>query len=112
MSTIDFSSPRAAARAFTPKLADYVEAPLFSQVWQDPALAPRDRSIATVTALIAGGHVDELPAHLRRAIENGVTATELSGLITHLAFYVGFPAAITASAVAHASLGELAEATA
>jgi 4-carboxymuconolactone decarboxylase len=109
MSTIDFSSPREAARAFTPKLTGFVEAPLFSTVWPDTDLAKRDRSLATVAALIAGGHANELPAHLRRAIENGVTKRELSGLITHLAFYVGFPGAITASAIATATLGGLDE---
>ena len=105
MNTIDFSSPREAARAFTPKLTGLVEAPLYSQVWADSDLSKRDRSLATVAVLIATGHAEELPAHLRRAIENSVTRTELSGLITHLAFYAGFPAAITASAIANATLG-------
>lgn len=109
MSSIDFTSPREAARAFTPKLTGYVEEPLYSKVWPDTELSRRDRSIATVAALIAGGHADELPAHLRRAIEHGVSKRELSALITHMAFYVGFPSAITASAVAHATLGGLEE---
>jgi 4-carboxymuconolactone decarboxylase len=106
MSRIDFSSPREAARAFTPKLSAFVDHTLYPQIWNDPALAPRDRSLITVAALIAGGHFDELPAHLRRALANGVTRDELSAAITHLAFYVGFPAAISASAVANATLGE------
>lgn len=105
MAEPDFSSPREAARAFTPKLAKFVESPLFDQVWADADLAPRDRSIATVAALIATGAFEELPAHLRRAEQNGVTKQELSALITHLAFYVGFPRAITASAVAQRTLG-------
>jgi 4-carboxymuconolactone decarboxylase len=104
MAEPDFTSPREAARAFTPKLARFVESPLFDQVWADPDLAPRDRSIATVAALIARGAFEELPAHLRRAESNGVRREELSALITHLAFYVGFPAAITASAIAHQTL--------
>ncbi len=102
----DFSSPREAARPFTPKLASFVESPLFDQVWSDPALSLRNRSVATGAALIATHSFDELPAHLRRAEKNGCTGAELSALITHLAFYVGFPAAITASAVAHQTFGE------
>lgn len=69
-------------------------------MWSDPALSPRERSIATVAALVALYRPDELPAHLRRALDNGVTRPELSALITHLAFYAGFPAAISASAIA------------
>lgn len=102
----DFSSPREAARPFTPKLAEFVEHPLFDQVWSDPALSPRIRSVATVAALVATHGFDELPAHLRRAETNGCTRAELAALITHLAFYVGFPAAITASAIAHQTFGE------
>ena len=106
MSHADFSSPREAARAFTPKLAALVDSTLYPQVWSDPALAPRERSLITIAALIAGGHLDELPAHLRRAVGNGVTHDELAAAITHLAFYAGFPAAISASAVAQATLAE------
>ncbi|MDQ0011362.1 4-carboxymuconolactone decarboxylase [Luteibacter jiangsuensis] len=109
MSKIDFTSPREAARAFTPKLTGFVEEPLYSKVWPDADLVPRDRSLVTAATLIAGGHAEELPAHLRRAVENGVTKRELSGLITHMAFYVGFPAAITASAIANATLGAIEE---
>lgn len=104
MSNIDFSHPREAARAFTPELSAFVDNTLYPDIWSDPALAPRDRSLITVAALIAGGHTDELPAHLRRAVGNGLTQDELSAAITHLAFYVGFPAAITASAIAQATL--------
>jgi 4-carboxymuconolactone decarboxylase len=106
MSQANFSSPREAARVFTPKLAEFVDTMLYPEVWSDPALSPRDRSLVTVAALTAGGHLDELPAHLRRAVDNGVTHDELAAVITHLAFYVGFPAAISASAVAQATLNE------
>ncbi len=104
MSPIDFTSPREAARAFTPALTAFVEEPLYSQVWKDPALSKRDRSLVTVAALVTLHAEHELPAHLRRARENGVSDAELSALITHLAFYAGFPAAITASAIAAATL--------
>ena len=105
MAHSDFSSPREAARAFTPKLSAFVDDTLYPQIWSDPALSPHDRSLVTVAALIAGGHLDELPSHLRRAVSNGVTQEELAAAITHLAFYAGFPAAISASAVAQATLG-------
>lgn len=106
MSTINFNSPREAARAFTPKLSQFIDTTLYPQVWGDPALSPRDRSLITVAALIAGGHSEELPAHLRRALDNGVLQSEISAAITHLAFYVGFPGAITASAIANATFTE------
>jgi 4-carboxymuconolactone decarboxylase len=97
-------SPREMARAFTPKLTQLVENPLYSDVWSDPSLSARDRSIATVAAVIALYRPEELPAQLRRAIDNGVTRDELSALITHIAFYAGFPAAISASAIAARTL--------
>jgi 4-carboxymuconolactone decarboxylase len=109
MSHADFISPREAARAFTPKLSAFVDETLYPRIWSDPALSPRDRSLVTVAALIAGGHLDELPSHLRRAVDNGVTQEELAAAITHLAFYAGFPAAISASAVAQATLGPQAQ---
>jgi 4-carboxymuconolactone decarboxylase len=104
MKKIDFSSPREAARPFTPKLAELVAHPLYSQVWSDPDLSPRDRSLITVAALVTLGLVDELPVHLRRGIANGLTRTELAAAITHLGFYAGFPAALRASAHAAAAL--------
>jgi 4-carboxymuconolactone decarboxylase len=102
-------SPREAARSFTPDLTRYVEDPLYSKVWEGAALSKRDRSIATVAALVALHALDELPAHLRRGVENGVTKIEFSELITHLAFYAGFPAAISASVRAAETLGPLSE---
>jgi 4-carboxymuconolactone decarboxylase len=94
------------AHAFTPQLTVLVDNPLFSDVWADPALSPRDRSIATVAALVALYRPEQLPAHLRRACDNGVTRDELAALITHVAFYAGFPAAISASAIAARTLTE------
>jgi 4-carboxymuconolactone decarboxylase len=94
------SSPRGAARRFTPELADLVDSPLYDQVWPDQRLSPRNRSIATLSALVALYRPDELRAHLRRGIDNGLTTDEISALITHIAFYAGFPAAISASVIA------------
>jgi 4-carboxymuconolactone decarboxylase len=93
-------SPREAARRFTPELTELVNNPLYSDVWTDARLSPRDRSIATVAALTVLYRPDELPAHLRRAVDNGLALDEISALITHVAFYGGFPAAISASIIA------------
>jgi 4-carboxymuconolactone decarboxylase len=79
-----------------PKLADLTEKVLFGDVWERPGLSKRDRSIVTVSALVAMNRTEQLPFHLRRALENGVTKDELVELITHLAFYSGWPTAMSA----------------
>jgi 4-carboxymuconolactone decarboxylase len=71
-----------------------------SDVWTDARLSPRDRSIATLAALTVLYRPEELPAHLRRARDNGLTNDEISALITHCAFYGGFPSAISTSMIA------------
>ncbi|MET9012770.1 carboxymuconolactone decarboxylase family protein [Streptomyces olivaceoviridis] len=81
---------------FAPKLAELTDDVLFEDVWNRPELAARDRSLITVAALVAGGDADQLRFHLGRAKENGVTETELIEAITHLAFYAGWPKAMTA----------------
>ena len=83
-----------------PKLAELTDDVLFDDVWNRPGLAPRDRSLVTVAALVAGGDTTQLTFHLDHARQNGVTETELVEAITHLAFYVGWPKAISAVAVA------------
>jgi 4-carboxymuconolactone decarboxylase len=98
-------SPREAARAFTPELTALIETPLYDQVWADTRLSARDRSLATVAACVVLARPAELRAQLVRAVENGVTRTEISALITHLAFYAGFPAAVEASVAARDSIG-------
>jgi 4-carboxymuconolactone decarboxylase len=85
---------------FAPKLVDYTDRVLFGEVWPGAEVSQRDRSIVTVTALVAGGHTEQLPFHLKRALENGVTREELIGIITHLAFYAGWPRAMSAITVA------------
>ena len=99
--------PRDRARPFTPQLAALVDDPLFAQVWERSGLSKRDRSLITVAALVVLYRPEQLAAHLIRARDNGVTKEELSEAITHLAFYGGFPAAISASAIAHDTLGAL-----
>ena len=83
-----------------PKLADLTEKVLFGDVWERPGLSKRDRSVITVSALVAMNRTEQLPYHLRRALENGVTQDELVELITHLAFYSGWPTAMSAMSLA------------
>ena len=73
---------------------------LFADVWERPGLSKRDRSLITVAALIALNRPEQLRAHLQRARENGVTKDEAVEVITHLAFYAGWPNAINAITVA------------
>ena len=87
-----------------PALDDYTQRVLFGDVWERPGLSKRDRSLITVAALIAGYRVNELPFHLRRAVENGLSRDELIEVITHLAFYAGWPAANTAVGIARDAL--------
>ena len=78
-------SPRQLAAAFTPQLTELIEQPLYSDVWSDPALSPRDRSLATLGAVVALVRPDELPAQLRRARDNGVTPRAALKTVTALA---------------------------
>ena len=83
-----------------PRLAEITDTILFDDVWQRPGLSPRDRSLITVASLIALYRGNELPFHLKRALENGVSREEIVETITHLAFYSGWPTASTAIAIA------------
>ncbi len=85
---------------FDPKLAELTDNVLFADVWERPGLSKRDRSLITVAALIALNRPEQLRAHLQRARENGVTRDEVVEMITHLAFYAGWPNAINAISMA------------
>lgn len=85
---------------FAPKLAELTDDVLFGDVWARSELSPRDRSLVTVAALVANGNTEQLAGHLNRALENGVTEAELAEVITHLAFYAGWPRAMSAVRVA------------
>lgn len=85
---------------FAPKLVELTDNVLFGDVWARPDLSPRDRSLVTVSALIAMNRPEQLRSHLVRARDNGVTQAEVIETITHLAFYAGWPSAITAISVA------------
>ena len=94
------SASRDKVRAVVPKMIDLTEKVLFGDVWERPGLSKRDRSLIVVATLIALGRERQLTGHLERALNNGVTKAELSEVITHLAFYAGWPAAMTAALVA------------
>jgi 4-carboxymuconolactone decarboxylase len=90
---------------FAPKLVELTDDVLFGDVWERPQLSKRDRSLITCAALVATGKTEQMNFHFPRALENGVTQEELVELITHLAFYVGWPNAMSAIARAKELLG-------
>lgn len=83
----------------TPSLVQYTTDVLFRDLWLRPALAPRDRSMVTVSALIATGQVAQITYHLNRAMDNGLTHEEAGEVLGHLAFYAGWPNAFSAAPV-------------
>ena len=97
---------QAAIGDFAPKLAEITDDVLYGDIWERPELSKRDRSLATVAALIALNRPDQLRSHLRIARQNGVTQEELIETITHLAFYAGWPNAVTAIGVAREVFGQ------
>ena len=91
---------RAVMHEISPKLAELSANVLFGDVWERPGLSKRDRSLITVASLIALYRTDQLRGHIRRALDNGVTKEEISEVITHMAFYGGWPTAANAVQVA------------
>ena len=85
---------------FAPKLAELTDDVLFGDVWAREELSPRDRSLVTVAALIANGNTEQLRGHLNLAKTNGLSEAELAEVMIHLAFYAGWPRAISAILVA------------
>jgi 4-carboxymuconolactone decarboxylase len=79
-----------------PKLAELTDDILFDDIWERPGLSKRDRSLITVSTLVALNRTEQLPFHLRRALENGIRKEEVIEVITHLAFYSGWPTAMSA----------------
>ncbi len=93
---VEPTAAQKALGAFAPKLVELTDEVLFADVWERPQLSKRDRSLVTCAALVATGRTEQMNFHFPRAIENGVTQSELVELITHLAFYVGWPNAMSA----------------
>ncbi len=100
MAKLAGSSAREKVRAVVPKLIDLTEKVVYGDVWERPGLSKRDRSLITVAALIALYRGDQLRVHLQRALDNGLSRDELGEVITHLAFYSGWPTAMSAAAIA------------
>jgi 4-carboxymuconolactone decarboxylase len=90
-----------------PKFAELSDGVLFGDVWERPQLSKRDRSLITCAALVALGKTDQMNSHFPRAIQNGVTRDELIEMITHMAFYSGWPSAVTAVAKAREIFAKL-----
>lgn len=103
------SSPMKDARQalgeIAPKLAELGDKVLFGDIWERPGLSKRDRSLITCTALVALGRTEQMATHFPRALDNGVTHDEIIEMITHMAFYAGWPAAATAAFRAKEILG-------
>jgi 4-carboxymuconolactone decarboxylase len=89
-----------------PKLAELGREVLFGDVWERPELSKRDRSLITVAALITGYRHEQMAGHMKRALDNGVTAEELVEVVSHLAFYAGWPCAVTAAGILGTVLDE------
>ncbi len=85
---------------FAPALVGFTDDVLFGKVWERTELSPKERSLVTVAALVTGGNPEQLEFHLGFARDNGATEEELIEAITHLAFYAGWPKAMSAMAVA------------
>ncbi|HUC68991.1 MAG TPA: carboxymuconolactone decarboxylase family protein [Stellaceae bacterium] len=100
MATQQPTTARDKVRTVAPKLIDLTEKVLFGDVWERPGLKKRDRSLITVAALVALNRSEQLRGHLERALQNGVTKDEIVELITHMAFYAGWPNAMTSALVA------------
>lgn len=94
------TTARDVVRQVAPKLIELSEKVLYADVWERPGLSKRDRSLITVAALIALGRSEQLKGHLERGLANGLKRDEIGEAITHLAFYAGWPAAMTAGRVA------------
>ena len=95
------SAKRDRIKDFVPALVDYTNEVVYGDLWERPGLSKRDRSLITVAALIASYRPEQLKTHLGRALNNGVTKEEISEIITHLAFYAGWPAAMSAAQLAY-----------
>ena len=87
---------------FAPKMVELSDGLLYGEIWERPGLSKRDRSLITLSAIIALYRTDQLGTHIKRALDNGVTSEELSEIIIHLAFYSGWPCAVNAATAARA----------
>jgi len=94
------SPARELIRGTVPRLAEISDQIIYGEIWERPGLSKRDRSLIVVATLLALGRERQLEGHLARALQKGVTTDEIGEVITHLAFYAGWPAAMTAALIA------------
>jgi 4-carboxymuconolactone decarboxylase len=94
------SAARDAVRGTVPKMIEIAEQVIYGDIWERPGLSKRDRSLIVVATLISTYRPEQLRGHLARALDNGVTKDEIAEVITHLAFYAGWPASMTAANIA------------
>ncbi len=94
------TTARSAMQEVAPQLAEYSANVLFGDVWERPGLSKRDRSLITVATLTALYRTNQLRSHIQRALDNGVTKEEIGEVITHMAFYAGWPTAANAAMMA------------
>ena len=111
MATPSSTSPATLAtrnevRTVAPRLIELTETLVYPDIWERPGLSKRDRSLITVAALVALYRPDQLKGHTARALANGVTKEEIGELITHLAFYAGWPSAMSAAKIAKQAFEE------
>src|ERR1019366_6774874 len=100
------SAKRDRIKAFTPALGDYTNDVIYGDLWARKALSKRARILMAVAARVSPDRPEQLVSHLSRAIANGVTHEEIPEVITHMAFYAGWPAAMSAAQVAYTVLVE------
>jgi len=91
---------RDAVRGVVPKMIEVTEQVIYGDVWERPGLSKRDRSLIVIASLISTYRPEQLRGHLARALDNGVTTDEIAEVITHLAFYSGWPSSMTAARIA------------
>jgi 4-carboxymuconolactone decarboxylase len=94
------SAARDAVRGTVPKMIEIAEQVIYGDIWERPGLSKRDRSLIVIASLISTYRPEQLRGHLARALDNGVTKDEIAEVITHLAFYSGWPASMTAANIA------------
>jgi 4-carboxymuconolactone decarboxylase len=94
------SAARDAVRGTVPKMIEVAEEVIYGDIWERPGLSKRDRSLIVIASLISTYRPEQLRGHLARALDNGVTKDEIAEVITHLAFYSGWPASMTAANIA------------
>lgn len=100
------SSSKGRIRTVAPKLFELIEDTVYGDLWERPELSRRDRSLITLAALVGMRQTGQMRSHMEKALDHGVTAEEVGEMITHLAIYAGFPAAISAALVAKPLLEE------